>query len=108
MASRAERSGVEGRIMYDVYILRCADGAFYVGHTRDVSARVGLHNTGRGPAFTACRRPVVLVYAERFLAEGEAVDRERQIKRWSRAKKAALVASDKEALKRLSRCRRMC
>jgi hypothetical protein len=36
-----------------VYILCCADGAYYVGSTTDVAARVDAHNAGRGPRFTA-------------------------------------------------------
>jgi len=31
-----------------VYIVRCADGSLYTGITKDVEARVSLHNAGRG------------------------------------------------------------
>jgi predicted GIY-YIG superfamily endonuclease len=74
-----------------VYILRCADGSFYVGHTVNVSARIQTHNEGRGAFWTARRRPVTLVYQESALSEAEAVAREHQIKRWTHNKKLALI-----------------
>ena len=88
-----------------VYILRCADGTPYVGSTSDVNARVVTHNAGRGPRFTACRRPVTLVYSELFETMDQARERESQLKKWSRAKKEALIAGDLAALKGLSRRR---
>ena len=88
--------------MWCVYILRCADGALYVGHTSDVGSRVATHAAGRGATFTAARLPVVLVYHEVADSRTAAVRRERQIKRWTHAKKAALVADDFRALHSLS------
>jgi len=83
-----------------VYILRCNDGAYYVGHTDDVLRREQTHNEGRGARFTAARRPVAAVYAEHFATALEATARERQLKRWTRAKKEALIAGDVALLKR--------
>ena len=74
-----------------VYILACRDGSYYVGHAEDVSARVAAHNASRGAAYTARWRPVRLVYCEPHDTEALAVRRERQIKKWSRAKKQALI-----------------
>ena len=88
-----------------VYILRCADGAYYVGSTSDLASRVATHNAGRGPGFTACRRPVELVYSEPFTTMGQAREREIQLKKWSRAKKEALIGGDAKALHDLSRRR---
>ncbi|HUT00847.1 MAG TPA: GIY-YIG nuclease family protein [Phycisphaerae bacterium] len=88
-----------------VYILQCADGSYYVGHTDDLDERVSQHNAGRGATWTAWRRPVMLVYQESCASMAEAVKRERQVKRWSRAKKAALISGDLEQLHRLSRRR---
>lgn len=84
-----------------VYILRCADGSFYVGETHDVAQRVAEHNKGCASAHTAIRRPVQLVYVEQHVNRAAALTRERQLKRWSRAKKEALIVGDKAALKRL-------
>jgi putative endonuclease len=52
-----------------------------------------VHNAGRGAAWTAIRRPVALAYSESHQTEAAAIKRESQIKRWSRAKKKALVSS---------------
>ena len=85
-----------------VYILRCADDSYYVGHTGDLPARMKVHNDGRGAVWTACRRPVTLVYQEPHRTEQGAITRERQIKRWTHAKKRALIAGDLSGLKVLS------
>ncbi len=88
-----------------VYILRCSDGSFYVGHSENVEERIAVHNDGRGAVWTICRRPVRLVDRETCATEAAAVTRERQIKRWTHAKKQALVEGNKATLKRLSRCK---
>src|SRR3712207_2389523 len=88
-----------------VYIVQCGDGSLYVGHSFDVHARVGCHNDGRGAEWTAARRPVVLVYSEQAPSEAAAVRPERQIKRWTHAKKLALIRGDLARLKELATCR---
>ncbi len=74
-----------------VYLLRCADGTLYTGYTKDLAARVALHTAGKGAAYTRSRRPVVLVHAEPFDTQGDAMRREIELKRWSRARKLALI-----------------
>jgi predicted GIY-YIG superfamily endonuclease len=59
------------------------------------------HIVGRGCRFTAARLPVVLVHSEFVDDRFVAIAREQQIKRWSRAKKEALIAGDLASLKRL-------
>lgn len=86
-----------------VYILRCCDGSLYVGHTDDVERREREHQEGRGGNYTRKRRPVSVVYREEFPTVEDAVCREQQIKRWSSGKKEALVSSDIQTLKLLSR-----
>lgn len=88
-----------------VYILRCSDESFYVGITQDLDARLKAHNDGQGAAYTFKRRPVSLVYWERYESNTQGVARERQLKRWSRSKKQALVSADLQKLKYLSRSR---
>ncbi|MDR3708997.1 MAG: GIY-YIG nuclease family protein [Capsulimonadaceae bacterium] len=90
---------------YSVYILRCRDGTYYVGSTRDVAERLARHNEGRAATYTAIRRPVVLVYSEDHSDQLAAIRRERQLKGWSHAKRDALVRGDYEKLKELSRRR---
>jgi putative endonuclease len=86
--------------MHFVYILRCADSSLYIGEAADVENRVERHQGGRGCAFTAARRPVELVYIEERANYLEARRRERQLKRWTRAKKEALISGDLALLKR--------
>lgn len=84
-----------------VYILRCNGGGLYVGQTSNLQRRLGQHRDGSACAFTAMRRPLNLAYSEPFPALSEARRRERQLKRWTRAKKEALIAGDRALLKRL-------
>lgn len=90
---------------FHMYILRCADGNLYVGSTEDILSRLHVHNTGRGPLFTRIRLPVELVHSEPYATFSDARVREIQVKKWSRAKKEALVAGDQAELKRLSKRR---
>lgn len=83
-----------------VYILQCADGSYYVGKTNDLCTRLTEHQAGVGANYTAVRRPVEMVYAEEHSTTWSAKDREMQLKRWSRAKKAALISRDLNRLKR--------
>ena len=95
---------VEGLFMLSwIYILHCSDGRFYVGHTNDLKKRVACHNAGRCALFTSLRRPVRLVHVEKFETEGEAISRELQIKRWTHAKKLALINGDENQLHELSK-----
>lgn len=85
------------------YILRCADGSLYVGHTEDLASREQIHNEGRGSKYTARRTPVCMVYAEQHPSIASAVAREHQLKRWTHKKKEALIIGDRPALKSLGR-----
>jgi predicted GIY-YIG superfamily endonuclease len=87
---------------YWVYMLRCADGSYYVGHTVDLVRRVAEHNAGQGGVYTAARLPVRLVYSEECTSRDEAATRERQIKGWGRNKKEAIVHADQRELSRLA------
>lgn len=88
-----------------VYVLLCADGSFYVGHTRDIQGRVELHNQGRAALWIACRRPVKLFHQEVHYSEAKAVARERQIKGWTHSKKRSLGNGDLVKLKALAKRR---
>jgi tRNA/rRNA methyltransferase len=87
------------------YLLRCADGHYYVGHTDDLDSRVAQHQSGAIPGYTQKRRPVQLLWADRFPDRDSAFAAERQIKGWSRAKKEALVRGDFDALRELAKGR---
>ncbi len=85
------------------YVLRCADGSYYVGHTDDLEARLAAHQSGLVQGYTQKRRPVILVWSQDFPDRDQAFAAERQIKGWNRAKKEALVRGDYEGLQLLSR-----
>ncbi|RPI47887.1 MAG: GIY-YIG nuclease family protein [Acidobacteria bacterium] len=87
--------------MWFVYILCCADDSLYIGATNDVASRVAKHNEGTGAAHTAKHRPVRLVYTEGYANRLDCLERERQLKRWTRAKEQALIAGDNATLKSL-------
>jgi putative endonuclease len=87
-----------------LYILCCADGSYYVGTTRkSVEERVSEHNAGLHGGYTMTRRPVTLVFAQHFEIITDAIAAERQIKGWSRAKKAALVKGELNRLPELAK-----
>ena len=76
---------------WSVYLLRCGDGTLYCGVTLNLRRRVALHACGRGARYTRGRGPVSLVWAETGLDRGAALRREREIKRWPRARKESLI-----------------
>ena len=88
-------------VVHFVYLLRCADTTLYTGETSDLDYRLAKHEDGSACVYTASRRPVALVYCEQFASRDAALKREKQLKRWTRAKKEALIAGDLQLLKRL-------
>ncbi|MCC4231953.1 TrmJ/YjtD family RNA methyltransferase [Sphingobium soli] len=88
-----------------VYILRCADGSYYTGHTDDLERRIAQHQAGELPGYTHDRRPVTLVFSENFTDRIDALERERQVKDWSPKKKEALIRGDWNAVSEAARSR---
>ncbi len=80
------------------YMLRCADGTYYTGHTDDLERRIGQHQTGAVRGYTFERRPLELMWSQQFSTRAEALEAELQVKGWSRSKKEALIAEDWPAL----------
>ncbi len=90
---------------YYVYILRCRDGSYYTGITNDFERRLEEHQAGTdGKCYTTRRRPVKLVYRSEFQDVGEAIAYEKQIKRWSRSKKEAIILGRESELHMLAVC----
>jgi predicted GIY-YIG superfamily endonuclease len=85
-----------------VYMLRCADNSFYIGHTDNLETRIARHACGDCAGYTSSRRPVHLVYSQEFQTRDEALQAERQIKGWSRAKKQALIDGDWKHIQQLA------
>jgi putative endonuclease len=90
-----------------VYMLRCADGSYYIGSATgdDLTPRIAQHQAGTFQGYTSTRRPVVLVWSEHFDRITDAIAAERQIKGWSRAKKEALIQGDWSSVTRLAKRR---
>ncbi|MCY7339638.1 MAG: GIY-YIG nuclease family protein [Sphingomonas bacterium] len=88
-----------------VYMLHCKGGVFYVGHSDDLERRVHQHQAGLTKGFTSDKLPVELVWSEGFATRLEAVESERRIKGWSRAKKLALIRGDWGEISRLAKGR---
>jgi len=85
------------------YILRCADGNYYTGHTDDLERRMAEHLHGGFCEFTSRRLPAELIWSADFPTRHEALEAELRVKKWSRAKKEALATSDWDRLKFYSR-----
>jgi tRNA/rRNA methyltransferase len=77
------------------YILRCSDGNYYTGHTDDLDRRIAEHHGGFfRNCYTHDRRPLEVVWVDEYQTRYEALENERRIKGWSRAKKEALIERD--------------
>ena len=87
--------------MWFVYILLCNNGSYYIGSSNNVDQRVKDHLNGKGGRFTRSHKPQKLVYKEELPNKSEALKREAQLKKWSKAKKEAIIAGSLELLKKL-------
>ncbi len=86
-----------------VYVLQCADGKYYTGHSDDLDRRIAEHQAGGFCDFTSRRRPVRLMWSEYFPTRLEALEAERRIKPWARAKKEALFCGNWAAISNLAK-----
>ena len=88
--------------MWYLYIAKNQNGAFYTGVTNNFKQRFRDHFRGKGGHYTKYNRPVEILYKKRFNNQQQAENREQQIKRWTRAKKLALIEGNFEKLQKLS------
>ena len=77
--------------LYHVYILANPSGVLYTGVTNDLERRVAQHKQKLQSGFTKKYEVVRLVYLEPYGDIRNAISREKQIKRWRREKKLALI-----------------
>lgn len=84
--------------MYFVYILRTSKDTLYTGITKNLKRRLHEHNhvKSRSAKYTRARRPVKLVYSEKYSTIGEAMRREREIKSMTSTTKLKLIANSAE------------
>jgi putative endonuclease len=87
-----------------VYILKCSDNSYYTGITSNLEQRVFQHESGFYPdCYTFKRRPLELVFYAEFTDINFAIEKEKQIKKWSRLKKEALINGDYDSLPNLAK-----
>ena len=90
--------------IYYVYIIECSDKSFYVGVTNDVFKRFIEHQDNNDyKSYTFNRKPLKLVFFTSFNNIEIAIEKEKQIKKWSRSKKLALIQGHFELLPNLSK-----
>ena len=91
---------------YYVYILKCSDDSYYTGITSNLEKRYNEHELGKHrDSYTYKRRPIELVFNQEFNDVLQAIYFEKKIKKWTRAKKEALVNDDWDMLQILAECR---
>lgn len=90
--------------IYYVYILKCADSSYYTGITSNLSSRFQEHQSGKHQdSYTFKRRPLELVFYCEFTNVELGIETEKQIKKWSRVKKEALINGEFEKLPNLAK-----
>ena len=91
---------------YYVYILKCSDNSYYTGITNDIGNRFKEHQFGyKKDSYTYKRRPLSLEFYQEFNDVLQVIYFEKKIKRWTRAKKQALIEGNFDLLAILSECR---
>lgn len=87
-----------------IYILKCSDQSYYIGHTDNIEKRISEHNQGLIiSCYTLSRLPVECVFVQTFTSRIEAIEAEHKIKKWSRKKKEALIKQDWNEISRLAK-----
>ena len=87
-----------------VYILECSDGTYNTGITSNLEKRVFEHKIGTHQnSYTFSRRPLKLVFYCEFTDINMAIEKEKQIKKWSKVKKEALIKGDYLVLPNLAK-----
>lgn len=93
MKSKNERSKkeIKRENRFFVYIVRCKNGTYYTGYTKDLEKRVTLHNSGNGAKYLRGKLPVKLVYAKEYRYYKNVLCAERRVKKLTRAQKLKLI-----------------
>jgi putative endonuclease len=89
-------------MVYHVYMTASRSRVLYVGVTNHLEARISNHRQKLTPGFTSKYNAARLVYFEAFSDVRDAIAREKQLKRWRREKKTALIERDNPTWQDLS------
>jgi putative endonuclease len=92
-----------GRRYYRVYVLGSLSGTLYVGFSGSLHKRIFQHKLHHFEGFSDRYEVVRLLYWESYDDVHKALAREKQLKRWSRAKKTALFERRNPQWKDLAR-----
>lgn len=85
------------KIRYHLYIIKCKDRTLYCGITKDLVKRLAVHNAGKGSAYVRSRGGGKIIYSEILKNRSVALQREAEIKKWSRAQKLAFIKRTKSS-----------
>jgi predicted GIY-YIG superfamily endonuclease len=86
-----------------VYILKCSDDSYYVGHTDNIEQRISEHSLNKYNCYTSKRLPIEVAFVQAFGTRDEAFNAERKIKKWTRIKKEALIEENWEKVSFLAK-----
>lgn len=76
---------------YYIYIMASNSGTLYLGVTNDLLKRISVHREDINEGFTKKYKCHKLIYFEHYKDIKQAIAREKQIKKWRREKKEALI-----------------
>jgi len=83
---------------WKVYLVKCADNTLYCGISKDLSARIEKHNSGKGAKYTRSRHPVELVVESGEMSKGEALKLESYVKKQSKEDKIRFLKERAESI----------
>ncbi len=88
---------------YIVYILRTSSNTLYIGQTNNLDKRLKEHKnkTSKSAKYIKYFKSCQLVYSEKYSTRIEAMQREYQLKHWTKNKKEALITGGLQLLKKL-------
>ncbi|MBU0708496.1 GIY-YIG nuclease family protein [Patescibacteria group bacterium] len=85
---------------YFVYILRTSSNTLYIGQTNNLEKRLKEHRnkSSKSAKYIRYFLGFTLVYSEKYSTRKEAMTREIQLKKLTKAKKEALVSGNERAV----------
>ena len=83
-------------------MVRCKDGTYYTGYTKDLENRISLHKSGRGAKYVKGKLPLKLVYTKEYRYYKSALNEERRIKTLKRERKSKLVRAYAENKRKIA------
>ena len=88
---------------YFIYILRTSSNTLYIGQTDNLEKRIQEHKnkSSKSAKYIRYFSSFDLIYSEKYSTRKEAMQREVQLKKWSKVKKETLIKGDLDLLKKL-------